>query len=63
MKVMQSVPELYKALVQEAGVLLKNGDAQADFQKSAAALALAPHAKDARAAFDAAKRAIHNATH
>jgi tetratricopeptide (TPR) repeat protein len=63
MKVMQSVPELYKALVQEAGVLLKNGDTQADFQKSAAALALAPHAKDARAAFDAAKRAIHNATH
>jgi tetratricopeptide (TPR) repeat protein len=51
-------PKLADALAQRAASLLKNGDAQAAYEKSAAAFALAPRDKEIRAKFEAAKRAV-----
>lgn len=62
-KVVHANPDLYKALLDQADNLLKNGDDQAYFEKSAAAFALEPHSKDARAAFDKAKQVVRASMH
>ena len=62
-KVTKADPKLAAALVLESEVLLKNGDAHAAYAKAAAALALAPREKQARAEFDAAKHGVAVSTH
>ena len=59
-KLVRTNPNLAYTLTQQGGMLLKNGDAQAAFEKLAAALALAPRDKEIRAALDTARHALHN---
>lgn len=59
-KLVRTNPNLANALAQQGRMLLKKGDAQAAFEKLAAALALAPHDKEIRAALDSARHALHN---
>ena len=59
-KLVRTNPNLANALAQQGRMLLKNGDAQAAFEKLAAAIALAPHDKEIRAALDSARHALHN---
>lgn len=56
-KVTKADPKLADALARQAETLLKNGDVQAAYEKSAAAFALAPREKEIRTGFEAAKRA------
>jgi len=61
-KLARANPDLASALFRQGEMLLKNGDGQAGYEKLAAAVALAPHEKQIRAAYDAAKRALRTAT-
>jgi protein O-GlcNAc transferase len=62
LKLVREDPDLANSFFRQGETLMKNGDAQADYEKLTAALALAPHEKEIRAAFDSARRAIHSAT-
>ncbi|MFZ0301170.1 MAG: tetratricopeptide repeat protein [Terracidiphilus sp.] len=61
-KLARANPDLAKTFFEQGETLRKNGDVQADYEKLTAALALAPHEKEIRAAFESARRAIHTAT-
>ncbi len=62
LKTVHANPDLARALFQQGETLLKSGDSQAGYEKFTAAVGLAPHEKDIRAAFDSAKRAVHAPT-
>jgi len=58
LQLIRSNPDLVSSLVHVSEELLKNGDSHAAYEKGAAAMALAPHERQVRAAFDSASRAI-----
>jgi Tfp pilus assembly protein PilF len=60
-KLARANPTLAGNLLHQGQSLEKSRDPQAAFEKFAAALALAPHDKDTRAAYDAAKLALKKA--
>jgi tetratricopeptide (TPR) repeat protein len=61
-KTVQANPDLAVALFRQGEALMKVGDTQIAFEKITAAMALEPHDKEIRAAFESTKRAIRAAT-
>lgn len=62
LKLVRANPDLPRAFFSQGETLKKSGDAQGEYEKFAAAVALAPHDKEIRAAYDAARQDIHAAT-
>ena len=62
LKTARTNPDLANKLFQRGEALMKSGDAQAGFENLAAAVALAPHVKEIRAAYDSARRPVRTAT-
>jgi tetratricopeptide (TPR) repeat protein len=60
-KLMRADPDLAKTFLRQGEALLKVGDAQAGFEKLAAAAGLSPREKEIRAGFESAKQAVREA--